>query len=216
MKRTFRPLAGNEGPMRTPLPLRVALTALCAALLAGCPPSGGTTPRTGPLTARDLYPFGDGYVWTYDIDTETETGTSLGVVRVTAMTGNVVQITDTMGTTHDYELREGGIWRPEGAVWLLHDPIELGAQWPSLNGRTARITSVTASADTFAGHYDGCVEVSEEGGDTERTIRTTYCPDVGPVVIELHQVLTTSTSGGVNVVGRLRDFSNGLDDWTSE
>ena len=198
------------------LPLRVALVAGVSALLAGCPSSGGTTPRHGPLTSRDLYPFGEGYAWTYDIDTEVETGPSLGVVRVTAISPDAVQITDTMGMTHDYELREGGIWRRVGGVWLLRDPIEVGTQWPSLTGRTARITSVTASVDVFAGHYDGCVEVSEEGGDAERTIRTTYCPGVGPVVIELHQVLVTSMTGGVTVTGRLRDFSNGLDDWTTE
>lgn len=191
-------------------------TVLASAPLSGCPSAGGTTPRRGPLTARDLYPFGEGYAWTYDIDTETETGPSLGVVRVTGIVGETVEITDTMGTTHPYELREGGIYRPDGGVWLIRDPIEVGTQWPSLNGRTARITSVTATADVFAGHYEGCVEVSEEGGDTERTIRTTYCPDVGPVVIQLHQVLTTAMSGGVTVTGRLRDFSNGLDDWASE
>lgn len=175
--------------------------------------------RHGPLTARDLYPFGEGYSWTYDIDTEVETGPSLGVVRVTAMAGNSVEITDTMGMTHAYEIREGGIWRPlpeGGGIWLLRDPIVVGTEWPTTSGLTARITSVTATADVFAGHYEGCVEVSEEGGGAERTIRTTYCPDVGPVVIQLHQTLTTSMTGGVTVTGRLRDFSNGLDDWTSE
>ncbi len=199
--------------------MRLILTAVLATLLAGCPSGGGTTPRSGPLTARDLYPFGESYSWTYDIDTETETGPSLGVVRVTAMSGDVVEITDTMGMTRGYELREGGIWRamPEGGgVWLLRDPIEVGTSWPSTSGMTATITSVTASADVFAGHYEGCVEVSEDGGGAERTIVTTYCPGVGPVIIQLHQVLTTSMSGGVSVTGRLRDFSNGLDDWTSE
>jgi len=195
--------------------LLLALACVLAVPLVGCG-SGRTTPNLGPLTARSLYPMQDGYTWTYDIDTETEMN-NLGVTRVTNVTGRQVEITTDAAETHHYELREGGIFRSDGEVWLLRDPIDVGTEWPSLSGRTARITSVTEEVDVFAGHYEHCVEVREEGGETSRAIRTVYCQGVGPVIIEVEQTLVTSMAGTVTVVGRLRDFNDGTDDdWIEE
>lgn len=181
----------------------------------GCGPTRTTVDR-GPLTARSLYPMQDGYTWTYDIDTETEMN-NLGVTRVTAMSGNTVQIATDASETHTYELREDGVYRADGDVWLLRDPIAVGTEWPSLSGRTARISSVTETVDVFAGHYEGCVEVREEGGDSNRSIRTVYCQGVGPVLIEVAQSPITSMAGTITVTGRLRDFNDGSDDdWIEE
>lgn len=196
---------------------RVGIVCLfvCCGALTGCP-SGRTARPTGPLTARSLYPMGQGFTWTYDIDTETEMN-NLGVTRVTAVSGNRVEITTDSGETHVYEVREGGVYRADASVWLLQDPIVVGAEWPSLSGRTARITSVSEVVDVFAGHYEGCVEVREDGGDSERAIRTVYCRDVGPVIIQVEQNLVTSMTGSVTVTGTLRDFNDGSDDdWIDE
>lgn len=190
-------------------------TVLLALLAMGCGP-GRTTVERGPLTARSLYPMQDGYTWTYDIDTETEMN-NLGVTRVTRVSGNRVEITTDASETHVYELREEGVYRADGEVWLLRDPIVVGTEWPSLSGHTARITSVTETVDVFAGHYEGCVEVMEEGGDSNRTIRTIYCQGVGPVLVEVAQSPVTSMAGVVTVTGRLRDFNDGTDDaWLEE
>lgn len=201
------------------MPSRALLVLFCLcvpeALLVGCGPNR-TTPDLGPLTAHSLYPMQDGFTWTYDIDTETEMN-NLGVTRVTRVSGDDVEITTDASETHHYERREGGIYRSDGDVWLLRDPIAVGTEWPSLSGRTARITSVSEEVDVFAGHYEHCVEVLEEGGDTSRAIRTVYCQGVGPVIIEVRQSLVTSMAGTVTVVGRLRDFNDGSDDdWIEE
>lgn len=193
---------------------RLSLLVALAALLAGCP-SGRTAAPTGPLTASSLYPMGQGYTWTYDIDTETEMN-NLGITRVTSVAGNTVEVTTDAGETHVYERREDGIYRADAGVWLLRDPIVVGTEWPSMSGRTARITSVSEVVDVFSGHYEGCVEVREEGGDSGRAIRTVYCRDVGPVLIEVSQSLVTSMAGTVTVTGRLRDFNDGRPDWTEE
>lgn len=195
--------------------IRLLPPLVLAALVAGCP-TGRTAAPTGPLTARSLYPMGEGYTWTYDIDTETEMN-NLGITRVTSVVGSTVEVTTDAGETHVYERREDGIYRSDAGVWLLRDPIVVGTEWPSMSGRTARITSVSEAVDVFAGHYEGCVEVREEGGDSGRAIRTVYCRDVGPVVIEVAQALTaTSMAGTVTVTGRLRDFDDGTPDWTEE
>jgi len=183
-------------------------------LLAGCPTARTTAP-SGPLTARSLYPMGDGTTWTYDIDTDTEVN-NLGITRVTRVAGDTVEVTTDAGETHVYELRADGIYRADAGVWLLRDPIAAGTEWPSLAGRTARITSVTEAVDVFAGHYEGCVEVREAGGDSGRAIRTVYCRGVGPVLIEVSQSLVSAMAGSVTVTGRLRDFNDGGADWTDE
>ena len=192
--------------------MRIRLFALVLALLVpACGGRGATTPDTGPLTARRLYPMGEGFIWTYDIDTQTEI-TALGISRVMGIDGDVVRIAADGGDERTYELREEGIYRPDTSTWLIHDPIALGAEWPSSGGRTARITSISTEVDGTAGHFTRCVEITEEGGDAGLHVRTVYCPDVGPALVESRQDLTLAMSGGVTVTGTLRGFQQGEDD----
>jgi hypothetical protein len=199
------------------LPMHRALLVVSALVFCtialGCGPTRSAR-DLGPRTARSLYPMAEGYTWTYDIDTETEMN-NLGVTRVTSVVGDHVEITTDASETRNYELREGGIYRSDRDVWLLRDPIAVGTEWPSSGGRTARITSVTETVDVFAGHYEGCVEVREEGGDGTQTIRTVFCQGVGPVVVEVVQNLVLG--GSTTVTGTLRDFNDGTDDdWLDE
>ncbi len=183
-----------------------------AMTLAGCPGTGGTTPHAEPPTARGLYPMAAHYIWTYDIDTGTGMS-SLGITRVVDVQGSTVGIAADGGEVHAYELREDGIWQPASQTWLLRDPIVVGQEWPSTNGRTARIESVTQTVDVTDGHYENCVAVLEEGGEAGLHVRTTYCMGVGPVIVESRQELITSMTGGLTVVGRLRAHQQGEDDF---
>jgi hypothetical protein len=189
----------------------MALALASSIVLTGCPGSGGTTPHVEPLGARGLYPMGEGYIWTYDIDTHTGMS-SLGITRVVSVVGNTVGIAADGGEVHTYELRAEGIYQPATETWLLRDPIAVGQTWPSTHGRTARIESITETVDVTDGHYDGCVAVLEEGGDLGLHVRTTYCMGVGPVVVESRQELITSMTGGLTVVGRLRAHQQGPED----
>jgi hypothetical protein len=184
---------------------------LFALALCGCPSTGPTTPHVEPLTARGLYPMATGYIWTYDIDTGTGMS-SLGITRVVDVQGDTVGIAADGGDVHTYELRPEGVYQPASQTWLLRDPIAVGEEWPSTNGRTARVESIREAVDTTDGHYENCVAVMEEGGEAGLHIRTTYCLGIGPVIVESHQELVTSMTGGLTVTGRLRAHQQGPDD----
>jgi hypothetical protein len=192
--------------MRTP-----SLFIAAALCVAGCPSGGGTTPHAEPLSARGLYPMGEGYIWTYDIDTGTGMS-SLGITRVVQVSGSTIGIAADGGEMHAYEQRAEGIYQPASQTWLLRDPIAVGQTWPSTQGRTATIQSITESVDVTDGHYDGCVAVTEEGGASGHHVRTTYCMGVGPVIVESRQELITSMTGGLTVTGRLRAHQQGPDE----
>ena len=181
----------------------LALTVACG--------STTTTPHIEPLSARALYPMGASYIWTYDIDTHTGMS-SLGITRVVQVEGNTIGIAADGGEVHAYELRPEGIYQPATQTWLLRDPIVVGQTWPSPHGRTATIASITETVDVTDGHYDGCVVVSEEGGEAGLHVRTTYCMGVGPVIVESRQELITSMTGGLTVIGRLRAHQQESDD----
>lgn len=63
---------------------------------------------------------------------------------------------------------------------LLQAPLTLGSEWSGAHGRV-RITAVDRSIEVSAGRFVGCLETTEVGshGTGERSIVTTYCPDVG-------------------------------------
>lgn len=152
-----------------------------------------------------------GYIWTYDIDTGTGMS-SLGITRVVDVQGNMVAIGADGSEPHTYELRAEGIYQPASQTWLLRDPIAVGQSWPATHGRTARIESITESVDVTGGHYENCVLVLEEGGESGQHVRTTYCMGIGPVIVESRQELVTSMTGGLTVTGRLRAHQQGPDD----
>jgi len=187
-------------------------------LLVLVPACGGAGARvatgpTGPLTAAILHPLGEGYIWTYDIDTQTGI-TTLAIRRVLrAEPPRFVLRADGEREEHTYEVRDGGLWDATDGVWVLREPIALDTTWPSRGGRTARISAVEQEVDVGAGHFTRCVEVSETGAETGPDLRTVYCPEQGPVIIESHQSLRLSARGGITVRSELRaPLQRGMED----
>jgi hypothetical protein len=181
------------------------------------PACGGAAPRSGAadptrLEPRRLFPMGQNYSWAHDHDPGGGLPRQTSVLRVTAFTGSTARLESLAnGNARTYELREDGIFWVESAVYLLRAPIAVGAEWPSVNGRTARVTDIDVSVDVPTGHFDHCVEVREEGGSSGLTTRTIYGPDVGPALIEAHQDLSLGV-GGVTGTGRLQAYQLGDDD----
>jgi hypothetical protein len=189
----------------------MALATLLLSVHAGC---GAATARPAGLDPnrlipRNLYPMQDGYVWSYNVDTGTGMNT-FAVSRVVSVEGSQIAISNG-GDELLYELREGGIFRPQTGTWLLKAPIDVGATWESSGGLVARVVSVTEHVSVPAGEYDGCVEVIEEGGDSGRRIRTIYCAGVGPTVIESTQTLQLRDEPLV-VRGQLMGLVRGAED----
>lgn len=182
------------------------LSTLVVAACGGAAAESGLGQRQPP-TPENLYPLGQGYAWSYDVDTGTGLN-SLYIARVVSVNGNRFEVT-TGGEPIYYERRADGVYRPASDTYLLKSPIEVGSEWPSDAGRTARITSITATADTPDGHHDNCVEIVESGSDDGRSIRTVYCQDVGPVLIDSVQEIQI-TGRSLHVIASLRGHSFGM------
>lgn len=182
------------------------LVALFAVLLAAC--SGGQTAPDGPDPDRyapaNLYPLVEGNVWSYNVDTDTDIPT-LATSRVVGASGDRFEISNNRTEAFVYERRPEGIYRPEHEVWLLRAPIEVGAEWASTSGMTARVAALDVSVETPAGNFEGCVRIEEGGGRDGRRIRTIYCPEIGPVMIE--SAMYTALSGmTASVTARLLGY----------
>lgn len=207
--------------MRTARPLLVlALTGL-----AGLTACGGATPvvrrsEAERLDPRVLYPMLASSQWVYDVHTGPEPPT-LGIFEVVLANGDRRGIATNLGMaeggrvrrgeTVEYEIAEEGIRHVASDRWVLRAPIREGASWPAMGGRTARVTNLDTSVEVEAGRYEHCVEVTEDGGEDGRTVRTIYCPDVGPVVME-SRIETRLTMRSVETVARLRSYTASADE----
>jgi hypothetical protein len=177
--------------------------ALALLILAGCASTPEPT-KTEELTPARLFPLAPGSAWSYDVDTG-DGNNALAITRVTENRGGIAAVQGGEGVTQ-YEQRPDGIFRTSLAGYLIKAPLRTGSSWPSGGGMQAEIARMGVAIDTPAGHFDGCVEVVERGAPSGALITTTYCPDVGPVLVVSSLELMT---GGVQVVARLRGYQIG-------
>jgi hypothetical protein len=165
-------------------------------------------PASGPddrLSIDRLYPLRSGAAWSYDVDTGMGPPL-LAVTRITAVTNNQVEMA--IGQSKIlYERRAEGLYWPERQAFVLRAPLHEGARWDAGKGATAEVRSMDRSLDTPAGHFQGCVEIVESGGEGQKIVRTVFCPDVGPVEVESSMVL--EGEGSARVIARLRGFTLG-------
>ncbi|MGF1464615.1 MAG: hypothetical protein ACFCGT_00650 [Sandaracinaceae bacterium] len=195
-------------------PYPAARLAIAAVLAAGC---GAATPSANeasadPLAPSSLYPMTLGSQWVYDLRTGPEPP-SLGIYEVVEADGPRRTIAvnrgmDAEGTVgygepDHYDVTAEGIRHVASGAWVLKAPIRVGATWPALRGRTARVQAVDVGVEVIAGTFDDCVSVVETGEATE--VRTVYCPGVGPAILEVHLELQLA-SGGAEIEGRLRSY----------
>jgi hypothetical protein len=169
-------------------PLFAKLSVLSVCFVLGCATGGGAPAGIVPrpnLTASDYYPLGSGWKWAYDV--EKEGVNILATYVVLERTGDtaVVQAGDERLT---YAITAEGVGQKEGdriGDYVIHNPVKVGTEWPVEGGR-ARITSVTADFQLDSGeHYLGCAVVEVTRNDPVRISRTTFAPDLGPVMLEL-------------------------------
>lgn len=192
-------------------------------LLVGC---GGASPHVQMseavrLTPTTLYPMNEGAQWVYDVDTGGNEPPTLGIFEVTEVDGETRRIQVNLGMDADgnvnygdpitYEVSSEGIRHVASGGWLLHTPLREGAEWEGMGGRTARVSDLDVDVEVIAGNFEHCVAIEESGGEDGRVVRTTYCPEVGPVMVEsiLETQLTMRT---VAARSRLRTYDPGGSD----
>ena len=185
--------------------MRLGLFILGLTYLAAC---GGAAPRAqpdAPLQVERLYPLRAGSIWTYDVDTGDGVPV-LAITRVLSATPERIEVSSGSDPLL-YQQRPDGLYRVDLGIYVLRGPIQKGTRWEQ-NGAQAEITDVGKSVSTQAGDFRGCVEVLEQGGPSDKHVRTVFCPDVGPVEIE-STVNIQLTGKSARVLARLRgyDFS---------
>jgi hypothetical protein len=163
----------------------VALLALLAGFGCATTDTAAVThvPRTG-LAAADYYPLAEGWKWAYDLEKDGEK--ILGIYSVIERTADGATIQ--AGTERlTYAVTPQGIAQMDsGGVgdYVLKNPLTKDATWP-VSGGTARVVSTTAEVTVDAGHFFDCAIVEVTRADPPRLVRTTFAPDVGPIVIEM-------------------------------
>jgi hypothetical protein len=189
------------------MPLRSTL------FLAGCLVACGTAPKPAEQAPRSrftgivrYYPFEPGHQWTFMVYAEPGAPGLLKVDKVLGFDGSTA-VVQSGGNTTSYRIAPDGIVREPSGAYLLKEPLTLGSRWPGAKGATVEITKVDAKITTDAGTFEGCVETTEvASGDEAGLLRTTFCPDVGPVLVELRETNAAPGALPQTVTGRLRAF----------
>jgi len=173
-------------------------------LLAGCASAPAPRPEVAGLTPERLYPLALGSAWSYDVDAG-DGEQVLAITRVVEAGPGYAGVLGGEGVRR-YELRPDGLYQTALGGYLLKAPITANASWDAGRGVTARVAETAVAVETGAGSFSGCVRVVEEGAPSGAVVRTTYCPDVGPVEVESRIVLD---HGAVQVIARLRGYRIG-------
>jgi hypothetical protein len=186
----------------------LALVLLSACGNASCGNSAGPSSAHKAKIAGALayYPFAAGMQWSYMVYGPPGAPGLLKVDKVVAFDGKtaIVQSGDASLT---YTVANEAIYREPAHVPLLKWPVTLGDKWPGAKGSKVEVTKVDAQAVTPAGTFEGCVETTESvGGDAAGLLRTTFCPDVGPVIVEIHELNAPPGEMAAHLVGKLRAF----------
>jgi hypothetical protein len=172
--------------------IRSALALVCGSL-AACSGSPRVGPAPEPVSAKPpesavsrFLPLVDGTQWAYDVEEDETSNKGIFVTRARAMAGARFSLI-TGQRSRIVEVRAEGITRIETGSYLLRAPLAAGAEWPGDGGGVVRVGATDRIVDVPAGKFIGCLDTIEEqrGTGTEplRRVTTTYCPDVGIVLL---------------------------------
>lgn len=196
--------AGSAASRLTVAAARSLAPLLLAATLAACAGSPSQVRQGRPdHSPASLYPLGAGYAWSYDVETE-GTPPVLAIARVTRFDSGVATIVTGPQAAQRYAVTGAGIQRVGQPGYLLKAPIALGAVWESGADTSARVASVSEQVSTPSGTFAACVVVEEQNQASGQSVKTTYCPGVGPAIVVSQMEVRGQL---LTVTARLRGFS---------
>ena len=170
---------------------KLALTLLGVGLFACGAPATAPLPRPAGVKAPEsavsrFFPLVDGTQWAYDAEEDGTGNKGIFVTRARALSSTRFSLV-TGQRSRVVEVRAEGITRSETGTYLLRAPLTASAEWPGESGAVVRISAVDRIVDVPAGKFIGCLDTVEEeraaNGKTVRRVTTTYCPDVGIVML---------------------------------
>jgi len=193
----------------------VAMSVVATSLL-GC---GGGPSAKPPKASKfqgvlQYYPLEKGLQWSFMLRDPQAGAAGPGLLAVTKCVefdGHVALLT-TGKELSELRVEKDGIVRVASGAYLLKLPLSLGERWPGAGGATVEVTKVDEKITVEAGDFEGCVETTETfRGDEARVVTTTYCPDVGPVQLEVHQTAVAPGEVPVGAIAKLRSFGPSVD-----
>lgn len=147
------------------------------------PPAGGVAATSG-LPIERYFPIVHDHLWTYDSLSDDGTQNSF-LVRARRMRAEEGELQTPRGSKR-FSFTTEGIGLVDKAAFVLKLPLVAGTTWRGEHGGIARIETVGATVAVAAGRFTDCiVTIEERGGDIRATYTTTFCPDVGVVVLDV-------------------------------
>ncbi len=145
---------------------------------------GAQSPFAKPQHAGALhwYPLDAGMQWVYMVGDSVLDQRMMSISRVVSTDGGAA-VLRTGPKSVTFRVVADGILREPAGGYLLKTPPRLGEQWPAAEGANVEVVKLDAHVEVEAGAFDGCAVTRERFPDGE-TVERTFCPEVGPVIIE--------------------------------
>ncbi len=155
-------------------------------LLTGCA-APQPTPKASSEKQNVLryLPEGDDVVCKFDTESSA-TGRGLYAIAIRRVRSDLLEVTTSTGTRR-LRIAPHALTEADGTA-LLVAPLEPHAQWAGDRG-TVEILETGVSVTVKAGRMRGCLKTLERSssGAVKFATVTTYCPTVGPALIEHEQ-----------------------------
>lgn len=175
---------------------------LMAGVLACEPePPAKSAPPMRAIAGLEVYmPLYDGFVYQYDVETDTgETGRMM--VQVSRPRPGLAEL-NVAGKIQRLEVSPAAVVHATGG-FLLRAPVQEGAKYKGQFGQV-RVVSVSRAIQTPAGDFTGCIETVEEATlPTPKRATSIFCPKVGLVALDIEGALEGEAA---SVATRLRSF----------
>jgi hypothetical protein len=185
-------------------------------VLVGCE---STPAPKGPAASKFkgvllYYPLEKGFQWSFMLRGPQQGPMDPGLLAVTKCVefDGTVALLMTGSELSELRVASDGLVRVSSNAYLLKLPLSLGQTWKGAGGAAVEVTKVDEKVKVDAGEFEGCVVTTETfRGDEARVVTTTYCPDVGPVRLEIHQTAVAPGEIPVVAIATLRSFGPAVD-----